>query len=241
MEMPIDMQHQAMGYDRTATMFSPEGTILQVEYAEKAVRLGGASIGMVCSDGVFILADKRIKDKLIIHESANKIYEVDSHIISSVAGVVSDARVLVERAQVVAQQHRITYDSPIEPELIVKEISNTQQQFTQYGGARPFGVSIMIAGVKEKRPELYTTNVTGNYFSFHANAIGESDEKIREKLRDRYKKDLNLKKGAKLAFEILKEVQEKNFNEEQLEFTYIKNDEGKLKRLVGPEFHEFIK
>ena len=83
MEMPIDMQHQAMGYDRTATMFSPEGTILQVEYAEKAVRLGSASIGIVCSDGIFILADKRIKDKLVIEQSTNKIYEIDSHIIST--------------------------------------------------------------------------------------------------------------------------------------------------------------
>ena len=129
--MPIDLQHQAMGYDRTATMFSPEGHLLQVEYAEKTVRLGSASVGIVCSDGVFILADKRIKDKLIVPSSANKIHEIDSHIISSVAGITSDARILIERSQVVAQQSKITYDSPIEPELIIKEVANTMQQFTQ--------------------------------------------------------------------------------------------------------------
>jgi len=118
------MQHQAMGYDRTATMFSPEGTILQVEYAQKTVRLGSASIGMVCSDGVVIIADKRMKDKLVVQKSANKVFEIDSHIIASAAGIVSDARVLIERAQLLAQQHRITYDSPIEPELVIKEMSN---------------------------------------------------------------------------------------------------------------------
>ena len=132
MDMPIDMQHQQMGYDRTATMFSPEGTILQVEYAQKTVRLGSSSIGMICADGVFLIADKRVKDKLVIQKSANKVYEIDSHIIVSAAGIVSDARVLIERGQLVAQQHRITYDSPIEPELIIKEISNIKQQFTQY-------------------------------------------------------------------------------------------------------------
>ena len=68
--MPIDMQHQAMGYDRTATMFSPQGHLLQVEYAEKTVRLGSSSIGMVCSDGVFIIADRRSEDKLIVKGSA---------------------------------------------------------------------------------------------------------------------------------------------------------------------------
>ena len=120
MDMPIDMQHQAMGYDRTATMFSPEGHLLQVEYAEKTVRLGSSSLGMVCSDGVFILADRRVGDSLVVADSATKVHEIDSHIISSVAGITSDARVLIEKAQVLAQQHRITYDSPIEPELIAK-------------------------------------------------------------------------------------------------------------------------
>ena len=239
--MPIDMQHQAMGYDRTATMFSPEGHLLQVEYAEKTVRLGSASIGMACSDGLFILADKRIKDKLIVESSANKIHEIDSHIVAGVSGIVSDARVLIERAQLISQQNRITYDSPIEPELVIKDISNIMQQFTQYGGARPFAVALMIAGIKDKKPELFTSDITGNYFSYHANAIGENDEKIKEKLRERYSKEFNIKKGVKLALDIFKEIQEKNFNLDQFELAYIKGDEGKIKRIVGEGLKDFIK
>jgi len=239
--MSIDMQHQAMGYDRTATMFSPEGTILQVEYAQKTVRLGSSSIGMICSDGTFILADKRIKDELVIPKSANKIYEIDSHIIVSAAGIVSDARVLIDKAQILAQQDRITYDSPIEPELIIKEISNIKQQFTQYGGARPFGVALMIAGIKDKKPELYTSDITGNYLSYKASAIGENDEKIKEKLKENYKPELNIKKGSKLALEIFKQIQGKNFNLDMFELVYIKNDVGKLKRLVKEELKDFVK
>ena len=208
MDMPLDMQHQAMGYDRSATMFSPEGHLLQVEYAEKTVRLGSSSTGMICSDGVFIIADKRIEDKLIVKSSANKIYEIDSHIISSVAEIVSDARILIEKAQVLAQQHRITYDSPIETELIVKDIANMKQQFTQYGGARPFGVSVMTAGINGKKPELFVSDITGNYFSYHSNAIGEDDNKIKEMLRDKYKKELKINEGVKLALNIFKEIKE---------------------------------
>ena len=241
MDMPIDMQHQAMGYDRTATMFSPEGTILQVEYAQKTVRLGSSSIGMVCSDGVFIIADKRVKDKLIIQKSANKVYEIDSHVIAGAAGIVSDARVLIERAQVIAQQHRITYDSAIEPELIIKEISNMKQQFTQYGGARPFGVAILVAGIRGKKPELYTSDIYGNYFSYHANAIGENDEKIREKLRESYKNDLNIKKGVKLALDIFKEVQGKAFELERFELVYIKSEDTRLQRVNEADLKDFVK
>lgn len=241
MDIPLDLQQQAMGYDRTATMFSPQGHLLQVEYAEKTVRLGSASIGMTCSDGVFIIADLRTEDKLIVQKSANKIYEIDSHIIASVAGIVSDARVLIERAQVLSQQHRVTYDSPIEPELIIKDISNVKQQFTQYGGARPFGVSLMVAGINSKRPELYTSDVTGNYLSYYSNAIGENDEKIREILREKYKPDLTIKRGVKLALDILKEMQDKKFNVGRFELVYIKSENSELKRLYGEELQEFVK
>ena len=239
--MPIDMQHQAMGYDRTATMFSPQGHLLQVEYAEKTVRLGSSSIGMVCEDGVFIIADMRIEDKLIRQESANKIYEVDDHIICSVAGIISDARVLVDRSQVLAQKHKITYDSPIEPELIIKDISNIKQQFTQYGGARPFGVSLMVAGINQKKSELYTSDITGNYLSYHANAIGENDDKIKDKLREKYRKGLTIKEGLKIALDIFKEINGDKFNLEKFELCYIFNDKHKVNRSYGEALPEFVK
>ncbi|MCK5043882.1 archaeal proteasome endopeptidase complex subunit alpha [Candidatus Pacearchaeota archaeon] len=239
MDIPIDMQNQAMGYDRTATMFSPEGHLLQVEYAEKTVRLGSSSIGMVCSDGVFLIADKRIEDKLIIPASANKIYEIDSNIIASIAGIVSDARVLVEKAQVSAQQHRIAYDSPIEPELIIREISNIKQQFTQYGGARPFGVALMIAGINGKKPELFASDITGNYLAYSANAIGENDEKIKEILREKYTPELTIKKGVKMALDMFEKLQEKKFDINRFELVYIKSEEGQLKRIEGNKLREF--
>jgi len=238
MDMPTEIQHQQMGYDRTSTMFSPDGHLLQVEYAEKTVRLGSSSVGMVCSDGIFIVSDKRIRDKLVVPESANKIYEIDSHIFASVAGIMSDARVLIDRVQVLAQQNMLTYDSPIEPELVIKEIANVQQQFTQYGGGRPFGVSIMVAGINENKSELFVSDITGNYFSYFANAIGEDDELIREKLREDYKRDLDLKKGIKLALKILEEVKGDKFKIENMELSYIKKNDDKIVRLNGKEIKD---
>jgi proteasome alpha subunit len=241
MEMPIDIQNQAMGYDRTATMFSPEGHLLQVEYAEKTVRLGSSSIAMVCDDGVFIIADKRIEDKLIVSDSATKIHEIDSHIILSVAGIVSDARILIEKAQILAQQDRVTYDSPIEPEMVIKEIANLKQQFTQYGGARPFGVSLMLAGINGEKGELFTSDITGNYFSYYANAIGENDEIIRVKLREKYNKSLIIKKGIKISLDIYKDILKDKYSLNRFELAYIYKDKLKLERLQGNKIGDFIK
>ncbi|MBS3074277.1 archaeal proteasome endopeptidase complex subunit alpha [Candidatus Pacearchaeota archaeon] len=239
MDIPIDMQNQAMGYDRAATMFSPDGHLLQVEYAEKAVRWGSASIGMVCSDGVLIIAHRRAKDNLVVEESANKIYEVDRHVFAAAAGILSDARVLIEDAQLLAQQNRVTYDSEISVESVIKEIANMKQRFTQYGGVRPFGVAVMIAGVSGNKPQLYLSDVTGNYFSYKAAAIGQNDDKIRDILKQEYKENMAIKDGVKLALKVFKRVLEKDYNISQFDIGYIKTEEKKLKRINQEELKKY--
>jgi len=132
MQQPV--QHQMMGYDRTSTMFSPDGRLLQVEYAKKAVKQGTAAIGLICKDGVILVADRRLIDKNVVPESVEKIYQVDDHIGATATGYLMDGRILIERAQLMAQQHRVTYDNVMDTKSLVKEICNVKQAFTQYGG-----------------------------------------------------------------------------------------------------------
>jgi len=239
MDIPMEMQHQAMGYDRAATMFSPDGHLLQVEYAEKTVRLGSTSIGLICKNGVVIIADRRIRDKLITPESANKIYEIDEHIVATAAGILSDARVLIDEAQVHAQQNRVTYDSPIEPVSIIKVLADKKQMSTQYGGLRPYGVALLVGGVSRNKSYLYTSDVTGNYFSYKANAIGENDEQIKETLRAEFSEDMTIDEGIKFALGIFKKILGKNFDVERFDVGYITNSEGKLIRLHGENLKKY--
>ncbi|MDD5700301.1 MAG: archaeal proteasome endopeptidase complex subunit alpha [Candidatus Nanoarchaeia archaeon] len=241
MDLPTEMQHQAMGYDRAATMFSPDGHLLQVEYAEKTVRLGSSSIGLACKDGVLIIADRRIRDKLIAPESANKIFEIDGHIIATAAGILSDARILVEHAQVLAQQNRVTYDSPIEPVSVIKMIADRKQMFTQYGGARPYGVAVLLAGINKGKAHLYTSDVTGNYFAYKANAIGENDEKIKEILRADFNEDMSIDEGIKFSLKIFKELLGKNFELDRFDVAYVKLEDAKMVRLHGDELKKYVK
>jgi len=230
-----DVQHQQMGYDRAATMFAPDGHILQVEYAEKTIRLGSASIGIVCKDSVVIVSDRRRKDILVIDESANKINEVDEHIIAVSAGISSDARVLIEKARVISQQHRVTYDSAPSTESVVRDIADVKQQFTQYGGARPFGVSMMFAGYNGK-PVLYTTDITGNYLRYKANAIGEYDERIKKLLREKYTEGLSSHDAIKLGLSIFKEIQGEEFSIDRFDVGIVK--EGKIKKISGGDLEK---
>ena len=186
------MPHQLMGYDRAITMFSPDGRLLQVEYAKKTVRQGSTAIAIVCADGVLFVTDKRIIDSLVVPEAVEKIWQIDEHMGATASGILSDARVLIERAQLKAQQHRITYDSPIDTLSIVKDVCDLKQICTQSGGLRPFGVSLLIAGIEDHTPRLYETDPTGIFFQYKATAIGEGEVEIEEILRNEYKPDITI-------------------------------------------------
>ena len=229
--MSSSNQHQMMGYDRASTMFSPDGRLLQVEYARKTVKQGTSAMGLVCKNGVLLVADKRIIEKFIVPESVEKVFQIDEHIGASASGILSDGRILIEKSQLFAQQHRVTYDEPMDIHSLVKEICNIKQAFTQYGGARPFGVSILFAGVDNSTPRLFVTDPTGIYFEYKATAIGEAENEIKEILYKRYKEGMSIEDGLKLSIEVLKKVLGKDFDIERIDGAYIKTIEKKFTRL----------
>lgn len=234
--------HQMMGYDRAITMFSPDGRLLQVEYAKKTVRQGSTAIGLVCSDGVLFVADKRIVDKLVIPESVEKIFQIDDHIGATASGILSDARVLIERAQMKAQQNRVTYDSPIDTVSIVKDICSLKQICTQSGGLRPFGVSIILGGIDlDGTPKLYETDPTGIFFQFKATVIGEGEPEIEEFFYKEYSSKLTVEEGLKLALKALVNAVDKNIGVERIDAAYINATEKKFTTIKKDKIEKVLR
>ena len=229
--MQQPMPHQLMGYDRAITMFSPDGRLLQVEYAKKTVRQGSTAIGMVCTDGVLLVADKRVVDSLIVPESVEKIWQIDEHIGASASGILSDARVLIDRAQLRAQQNRVTYDSEIDTLTVVKDICDLKQVCTQSGGLRPFGVSILVAGIDDHMPKLFETDPIGIFFQYRATAIGEGEVEVEEILHSEYKPEITIEDGLKLSLKALKKVLGDNFSIDRIDAAYITIAEKKFRRV----------
>lgn len=224
------LQHQMMGYDRASTMFSPDGRLLQVEYAKKAVKGGITAIGLVCKDGVLLVADRRLGDKLMVPESVEKVFQVDDHIAATLTGFVMDGRYLIERAQLIAQQNRVTTGEPIDVLNLVKEIADIKQMHTMLGGARPFGVSIMFAGVDDDK-RVYVTDPTGIFFGFKATVIGEGDMVVREVLEKEYKENMDIDTGLALAISALKKFLGKQFSIERVDGAYILSKDKQYRRL----------
>jgi proteasome alpha subunit len=195
-----------MGYDRAITLFSPDGRLLQVEYARKTVSQGSATIGLVGKDSIVFVADKRLPEveKLIVPESIEKVFEVDEHLGAAISGMIADGHALIGKAQVSAQQYRITYNDPADIVLLIKEISAEMQAFTQYGGARPYGVSILFGGIKSDKPMLYMLEPSGIFFRYKAIAIGENSSEINKYLESNYKEGLDEESLIKIAVKSLK-------------------------------------
>lgn len=234
------MSHQVMGYDRAITMFSPDGRLLQVEYATKTVRIGNTAMGLVCKDGVLLVTDKRISDKLIIAEAIEKIFRIDEHMIATAAGILSDARVLVERAQQKAQENQITFDSPVDTLHIVKDMCALKQMCTQSGGLRPFGVSMLVGGADQDGAKLYRTDPTGLYYQYRATVIGEGETEIQEKLQKEYKESFTITQGLQFAVKAIKEFLGDDFSIDRIDAACIESETKSMKKLTKEEIEKAL-
>src|SRR3989338_6016144 len=160
---------------------------------------------------------------------------------ATASGILSDARVLIDRAQVRAQQNRITYGSEIDTLSIVKDICNLKQICTQSGGLRPFGVAILVAGIDNGTPKLYQTDPTGIFFEYRASVIGESEEEVEDILRKEYAKDLTMEDGVALGLRALKKVFGDKFDLERVDASYISLAEKEFNRYTKDEIDSILK
>jgi proteasome alpha subunit len=232
---------QKMGYDRSITMFSPDGRLLQVEYAKKTVRQGSTAIGIACKEGVVLIADKRIVGKLVVPESVEKVFQIDDHIGATAAGIISDARVLIARAQVKAQQHQVTYDSGIDVLSIVKDMSDLCQFTTQSAGLRPFGVSLLVGGVdNDNEPKLFMTDPTGIFFRYRAAVIGEGEVEIEKILQKKYKPNMTVEEGLALGVNALASFVGAELNVDRLEVVRIDTNDKKFTLLPNDKLRDLL-
>ncbi|MBU7043906.1 MAG: archaeal proteasome endopeptidase complex subunit alpha [Theionarchaea archaeon] len=199
----MSFRPRGIGYDMAITVFSPDGSLYQVNYASEAVKRGATALGVKCDEGIVLAVDKRIPSKLVQPESFEKIFQVDTHIGTAASGMIADARQIVERARLEAQIHRLTYDEDISVSLLCKKIGDVMQMHTQYGGLRPFGASLIIAGVNEDA-ELFVTDPSGGYLGWKAAAIGSGRTSAQEVFESDYRDDMTLEESISLALKALK-------------------------------------
>ncbi|MFB6311134.1 MAG: archaeal proteasome endopeptidase complex subunit alpha [Salinirussus sp.] len=223
--------NQQQAYDRGITIFSPDGRLYQVEYAREAVRRGSASIGIRTGGGVVLAADRQIRSPLVERDSVEKLHAIDDHIGIASAGHVADARQLVDIARRHAQIERLRYDQPVDVESLTKAVTDHVQGYTQTGGARPFGVSLLVGGVDDSGPRLFETDPSGTPTEWQAVAIGGGRDKIQDHLENEYDPATDLDGGIGLALSSLAAAEGTDVTADSVDVATIDAETGEFGRL----------
>lgn len=229
------------GYDRAITVFSPDGKLFQVQYAQEAVKRGLTALGIKVNEGVVLAAEKRVRSKLVEEVSIEKIFQVDEHIGAAASGLIADARVLIDHARIEAQINRLRYDEPISVQSLAKRIGDIKQLYTQHGGVRPFGARLLIAGADADGPHLFETDPSGVVAAYKAQAIGGGATTVTETVERRYEEGMDLDDAILLALESLRAVIEGELEPDNVEMAIIPTKTKKFRKLTPDEMAKYVR
>jgi proteasome alpha subunit len=233
-------QAQQQAYDRGITIFSPDGRLYQVEYAREAVKRGTASIGVKTDDGVVFAVDKRFRSPLMERESVEKMHKADDHIGIASAGHVADARQLIDFARRQAQVEQLRYGEPIGVETVTKTVTDHIQQYTQVGGARPFGVALIIGGIEDGEPRLFETDPSGTSSEWQALAIGSGRSEMIDYLEENYQESMDLDGGIGLALKALAESVDEGLTPEGIGVATIDVETERFEEVDNDELGSYL-
>jgi proteasome alpha subunit len=236
------MQPQAyqMGYDRAITVFSPDGRLYQVEYAREAVKRGTTAVGIKCNDGLVLIVDKRVSSRLLEASSIEKIFKIDEHIGVASSGLVGDARALVDRARVESQINRVTYDEKIDVETLAKKLCDHMQTYTQFGGARPYGTALLIAGISDGELRLFETDPSGTLLEYKATGIGIGRNAVMKVFEEEYNPEAPMKDCIMLGIKALHDATEGKFDVNTVEIGIIETENPVFRKMSKEEVASFV-
>ena len=229
----------AAGYDRAITLFSPDGRLYQVEYAIETVRRGSLAIGIKSKDGVVLSVEERIR-KLQDSDITQKIFQIDDHLGVAAAGYIPDARAQVDHARFFAQSNRLIYDEPVDVEAVAKNLADMAQQFTQYGGVRPYAVALILAGVDKNGASIYQTDPSGTYIGYDAVAIGNGSDQVTEFLEKNYHTDISMDDASSLALESIYLVSEEKTGTRHIKMSQIDTKTKQMKRVEDNDLQNYV-
>jgi len=204
-------------YSFSLTTFSPSGKLVQIEYALQAVSAGATSVGIKAKDGVVLATENKQKSILYEEHSVDKVEMITDHIGMVYSGMGPDYRLLVRQARKMAQNYYLTYREPIPTAQLVQRVATVMQEYTQSGGVRPFGVSLLICGWDGERPYLFQCDPSGAYFAWKATSMGKNSINGKTFLEKRYTEDLELDDAVHTAILTLKEGFEGQMTENNIE------------------------
>ncbi|KAJ3210137.1 hypothetical protein HDU83_005066 [Entophlyctis luteolus] len=227
------------GYDLSASTYSPDGRIFQVEYALKAVDNSGTAIGIRAKDGIVLAVEKLVASKLLVPGSNKRIATADTHIGIATVGLLADTRHIVNRTRDEAQQYRDFYKQAIPGKIIAERVAGYVQAYTLYSSVRPFGVSTIIGTMDKSGPSLFVVEPSGVHYGYFGCAVGKGRSVAKTEIEKLKFSELTarqaVKEAAKIIYSIHDEVKDKDF---ELELSWVCEESGGKHQFVPKDLFD---
>jgi len=227
------------GYDLSASTYSPDGRIFQVEYAAKAAENSGTAIGLRVKGGVVLAVEKLVHSKLLVPGANRRIQTIDKHVGMATSGLLADGRHIANRGRDEAVSYREVYNSPPPLKIIVDRLGLYAQAYTVYSSVRPFGLSTILGAVDKDGPQLYVIEPSGVFFGYRGAAVGKGRQLAKTELEKLQVSELTMRQAVKEAARIIylvhEDAKEKEF---ELEMSWVGEETGGLHLPVPKELQQ---
>ena len=131
---------------------------------------GTACLGLRSKTHVVLAGLRKTPNPLASY--TKKLQKIDEHMGVGLSGLTADGRSLVKYMRTEALNHKFVYGTPIQGGRLVVDLADMHQRCTQTYVRRPYGCGLLVACVDQTGPHLYTTEPSGDYYEYHAMAIG---------------------------------------------------------------------
>ncbi|OJT12547.1 Proteasome subunit alpha type-3 [Trametes pubescens] len=227
------------GYDLSASTYSPDGRIFQVEYANKAVENSGTAVGIRVKDGIVLAVEKLVHSKLLIPENNKRIYTVDKHIGIASAGYLADGRHLANRARDEASSYRENYRAAPTLQYVVDRVGLYVQAYTLYSSVRPFGCSTILGAVDKTGPTLFVVEPSGVSYGYRGAAVGKGRQLAKTELEKLKFDELSMREAvmeaARIIYLVHDDAKEKDF---ELEMSWVGDETLGIHQAVPKDLYE---
>lgn len=227
------------GYDLSASTYSPDGRIFQIEYALKAVDNSGTAIGLRVKDGVVLAVEKIIHSKLLVPKVNHRISSADYHVGIVTAGLWADGRAISNRTRDEAANYRNFYKEPISGKDVADRLAQYVQAYTLYSNVRPYGVSTILGIMDKTGPKLYVIEPSGVYYGYYGAAVGKGKQIAKTEIEKLKLSEMTVRDAVKEAARIIHtahdDVKDKDF---ELEVSWVCEESKGLHQFVPKDILE---
>nr|MDO8109554.1 proteasome subunit beta [Candidatus Sigynarchaeota archaeon] len=180
----INMDGRAIGVD------TPKAQEVQI------VIPGAVSVGIKCKDGVVLANERRsIWSYTIISKSVKKVFRITDRIGFTIAGLISDMQMLTKIIRANANLYELDKETPIKVKSLTKLLAN----FLYQRKMAPLYTQVIVGGVDEDGPQLYTLDPIGSLLPDDFAAVGSATTLAISILEAEYTPDITVEKAKVLV------------------------------------------